>query len=92
MKDMEIIHRFAEENMLVERYLLRELAGADLEDFERHMFECQICFDQVKAGQAFTENISELPGRRSLRMLLAALLHRVSEFWSRHVCNAGGQL
>jgi hypothetical protein len=44
--------------MLVEKYLLGELGGADLEDFEVHMFECSICFQQVKAGQEFVANIS----------------------------------
>jgi hypothetical protein len=56
--DCETIHEFAVKNMLVEKYLLGELVGADLEDFEQHMFECSICFDSVKAGQAFTQSIA----------------------------------
>lgn len=43
--------------MLVAKYLLGELSGADLEDFDIHLFECSICAEQVKAGQEFTANI-----------------------------------
>ena len=75
MNDLEIIHQFAEQNMLVEKYLLKELTGADLEDFERHLFECQTCFDQVKAGQILAENISgDSPRHRSVAVLAIAAL------------------
>lgn len=57
MNDVETIHHFAEQNMLVERYLLGELSGMDLEDFELHLFQCCICFEQVKAGQVFAQHI-----------------------------------
>lgn len=76
MTDIEIIHQFAERNMLVEKYLLNELAGADLEDFEQHLFECEICFEAAKAGQAFTENISRQPRK--------SLVQRIKEFWASH--------
>jgi hypothetical protein len=79
MTSTEIIHQFAEQNMLVERYLLGELAGAVLEDFEQHMFECSICFEQVKAGYAFTQSIAAgiaAPPRKSW-------LQRIKDFLSR---------
>ena len=69
MTDTQKIHQFAEQNMLVERYLLKELSGADLEDFEQHMFECSICFEEVKTGQAFIANVS--PDRRSQVLALS---------------------
>jgi hypothetical protein len=66
MTDTEKIHAFAVQNMLVERYLLGELSGADMEDFEQHLFECSICFDQVQAGQVLAENIAGDPPGKSL--------------------------
>jgi Putative zinc-finger len=85
--DTQIIHRFAEQNMLVERYLLGELSGMDLEDFERHLFECPICFEQVKIGQVFTESLASAYLRKGPRALIAALLQRIKEFWTKHVLN-----
>jgi hypothetical protein len=58
MTPTETIHQFAVQNMLPEKYLLGELSGADLEDFEQHMFECSICFDAVEACQVFTQSIA----------------------------------
>jgi anti-sigma factor RsiW len=58
MTATEIIHEFSKQNLLVERYLLGELKGMDLEDFERHMFECQACFEEVKAGQELKQHIA----------------------------------
>jgi hypothetical protein len=52
MTDTEKIHEFSAKNLLPEKYLLGELHGADLEDFERHMWECETCFESVKAGPA----------------------------------------
>lgn len=80
MTDTEKIHRFAEQNLLIERYLLGELGGADLEDFEQHMFECSICFEEVKAAQAFKEGIAQhvsgAAPRKSLRQ-------RIQDWWNR---------
>jgi hypothetical protein len=81
MTDTETIHQFAKQNMLVERYLLGELTGADLEDFEQHMFDCQICFEEWKAGLEFKESLksgavysSDLPQK--------SLWQRIKEFWT----------
>jgi hypothetical protein len=82
MTDTEIIHQFATQNMLVERYLLGELSGADLEDFEQHMFECSICFEEVKAGQEFKEGIA---GDVSSDDPRKSLWQRIKEFWAAHV-------
>jgi len=76
MNDLEIIHQFAEQNMLVEKYLLKELTGADLEDFEQHLFQCDTCFDQVKAGCAVIASIFPEPRKGFWR--------RIHEFWTRH--------
>jgi hypothetical protein len=59
MTDMQIIHQFAEQNMLPEKYLLGELSGADLEDFEQHMQKCSICSQAVKDGRSLTRAIKQ---------------------------------
>lgn len=82
MTDTETIHQFAVQNMLAEKYLLSELKGADLEDFERHMFECDTCFNQVKAGRAFIANMSGEPPRRSRGSM--QWWRRLLEFLRRH--------
>lgn len=48
-------HSDAVREMAVERYLLGELSGATLDRFEEHLFECQECTGELKAGVAFIE-------------------------------------
>jgi putative zinc finger protein len=68
----EITHQFAEEYMLVERFLLNELTEAERDRFERHMFNCTTCFERVRVGQVFAENISAPEVRNWRRWILAA--------------------
>jgi hypothetical protein len=82
MTDTEKIHRFAEQNLLPEKYLLGELSGADLEDFEQHMFECSICFESVKAGQVFTQSLASAYLRKGPRALIAAMWQRIRHFFT----------
>lgn len=42
--------------MATERYLLGEMTGPELDDFEEHMFVCTECAAAVTSGAAFTEN------------------------------------
>jgi hypothetical protein len=58
MTDTEQIHQFCQQNLLVERYLLGELKGMDLEDFELHMLECAICHESVLAGDAVKQALA----------------------------------
>jgi hypothetical protein len=81
MNDTEIIHQFAVKNMLVERYLLGELSGTNRDDFERHMWECAICFEAVKAGQVFTESITGVYLRKGPLALVGELWQRTREFF-----------
>jgi hypothetical protein len=48
-------HQEALQEMAVERYLLGELSGASLDSFEEHLFECQECTADAKAGASFIE-------------------------------------
>jgi hypothetical protein len=78
--DLEIIHQFAVKNMLVERYLLGELTGTNRDDFERHMWECAVCFEAVKAGQVFTESLAVVYLRKGSLGLIESLWQRVRGF------------
>jgi hypothetical protein len=48
-------HEDAIREMAVEQYLLGELSGASLDRFEEHLFDCQECAAELKAGSAFLE-------------------------------------
>ena len=49
-------HEDALQEMAVERYLLGELSGASLENFEEHLFECSECATDVRAGMTFIDS------------------------------------
>lgn len=44
---------------VAERYLRRELSEADHEAFERHYFECERCFDELKTFEALRQGLEE---------------------------------
>jgi len=52
-----IDHDEAVKDLMAERYLLGELNAAERDSYEEHLFCCDACFQQVKAG---TELIGEL--------------------------------
>lgn len=52
-----IDHDEAVKGLMAERYLLGELNAAERDSYEEHLFCCNACFQQVKAG---TELIGEL--------------------------------
>jgi hypothetical protein len=85
MTATEIIHEFSKQNMLPERYLLGELKGMDLEDFERHMWECQTCFEEVKARQELKQHLAagvSAPNK--------GWWERIRKFWAKHVSKPRG--
>ena len=51
-----IDHQEAIKNMMAERYLLRELSENERDAYEAHLFDCQACFEQVKAGNGVRES------------------------------------
>lgn len=55
-----IDHQQAIKNMMAERYLLGELSEVELEAYEAHLFDCQICFDQIKAGTEFVGHLRRI--------------------------------
>ena len=48
-------HQEALQEMAVERYLLGELSGKSLDNFEEHLFDCSECTTDVKAGVSFLD-------------------------------------
>lgn len=55
VREYEMTHQDALQEMVVERYLLGELSGVPLEGFEEHLFECPECAADVKAGLVFLD-------------------------------------
>lgn len=50
-------HGEAQRDLLVEKYLLNELGGTERDEFEDHLFGCELCAAELKAGFALTEAI-----------------------------------
>jgi anti-sigma factor RsiW len=48
-------HKVAVRQKLTERYLLNELAPEQRDEFEEHLFDCQDCAEDVRAGARFIE-------------------------------------
>ena len=48
-------HADAIREMAVEQYLLGELSGDSLDRFEEHLFDCQECAAELRAGSAFVD-------------------------------------
>jgi hypothetical protein len=48
-----IDHQQAIKDMMAERFLLGELSEDERDAYEAHLFDCQVCFAQVKAGTEF---------------------------------------
>jgi hypothetical protein len=57
---------------LTERYLLRELDGEALDEFEEHFFECSECALDVRAGSQFVENSKIILSQPAERPVLAS--------------------
>src|SRR5262249_31548942 len=59
MNTRVIDHKQAIKDMLAERYLLGELAEDERDAYEAHLFECNVCFAQVKAGTDFVNYVKQ---------------------------------
>src|ERR1700678_3189228 len=49
-------HLDAEKMKAVERYMLGDLAVSEVEEFERHFFDCPQCSEELRALTIFQEN------------------------------------
>jgi hypothetical protein len=55
-ESMNMEHTEVDRTLAVERYLLGEMSGAELEEFEEHIFSCRQCAEDVRSGAAFFDN------------------------------------
>jgi anti-sigma factor RsiW len=60
MSTQMIDHQEAVKNLMAERYLLGELNAAEREAYEEHLFSCDACFEQVKAGTEFVGHLRRI--------------------------------
>ena len=60
MSAQMIDHQEAVKNLMAERYLLGELNTAEREAYEEHLFACDACFGQVKAGTEFVGHLRRI--------------------------------
>jgi Putative zinc-finger len=49
-------HLDAAQNKAVERYMLGDLTASEVEEFERHFFDCPQCSEELRALTMFREN------------------------------------
>jgi hypothetical protein len=55
-----IDHDEAVKNLMAERYLLGELNAVERDAYEEHLFSCDVCFEQVKAGTEFVGHLKRM--------------------------------
>lgn len=60
MSAQMIDHQDAVKNLMAERYLLGELNAGEREAYEEHLFSCDACFEQVKAGTEFVSHLRRI--------------------------------
>ena len=60
MSAQMIDHQEAVKNLMAERYLLGELNAGEREAYEEHLFSCNACFEQVKAGTEFVGHLRQI--------------------------------
>jgi hypothetical protein len=60
MNTRTIEHEEAARNLMAEQYLLGEMTGDERDSYEEHLFSCQICFDQVKAGSELVSHLRQI--------------------------------
>jgi hypothetical protein len=55
-----IEHDEAVKSLMAERYLLGELNAMERDAYEEHLFSCDVCFEQVKAGTEFVGHLKRI--------------------------------
>ena len=64
MSAQMIDHQEAVKSLMAERYLLGELNASEREAYEEHLFSCDACFAQVKAGTEFVGHLRRMGAER----------------------------
>jgi len=78
MSGQMIDHQDAVKSLMAERYLLGELNAGEREAYEEHLFSCDTCFEQVKAGTEFVGHLRRMATEeREEQPAWSRLVHRV---------------
>ncbi|HET8890303.1 MAG TPA: zf-HC2 domain-containing protein [Candidatus Angelobacter sp.] len=72
-----IDHQDAVKNLMAERYLLGELNAGEREAYEEHLFSCDACFEQVKAGTEFVSHLRRIGTEEPRPALAPGFMARV---------------
>jgi len=77
MNEPMINHDEALKDLMAERYLLGELNTAERDSYEQHLFSCDICFEQVKAGTEFVSHLRNIDTEALQPALLPGFVSRI---------------
>jgi hypothetical protein len=69
-------HDEAVKDLMAERYLLGELNTAERDAYEQHLFSCDACFEQVKAGTEFVTHLRHI-GTEAPQSTLPGFMSRI---------------
>jgi len=72
-----INHDDAIKNLMAERYLLGELNTDERDAYEEHLFSCDACFEQVKAGTEFVSHLRNIDAPHPQAPLAPGFMSRV---------------
>jgi hypothetical protein len=72
-----INHDEAVKDLMAERYLLGELNTAERDAYEEHLFSCDACFEQVKAGTEFVTHLRHIGTQDPQVPLLPGFMSRI---------------
>ncbi len=80
MNTRTIEHEEATRNLMAEQYLLGEMTEDERDSYEEHLFSCQICFDQVKAGTELVSHLRQIgPEASPVPSFVSRLLTNVGQ-------------
>lgn len=72
-----INHDDAIKDLMAERYLLGELNTAERDAYEQHLFSCDACFEQVKAGTEFVTHLRHIGTEKPQVHILPGFMSRL---------------
>ena len=77
MNERMMNHDDAVKNLMAERYLLGELNTTERDAYEEHLFSCDACFEQVKAGTEFVSHLRHIGTEAPQVPLLPGFMSRL---------------
>jgi len=77
MNTRMINHDDAVKDLMAERYLLGELNTTERDAYEQHLFSCDACFEQIKAGTEFVNHLRHIGTEGQQPSLLPGFMSRL---------------